>query len=224
MRHLQRYSFPSPAARPRWRSLRRKEPGERADIGGDAIISLVAKVEGRCRGRVVGLGIERGVCPLGGMLYEDGKVHGLGPDALVEADIAPEALVHQENARHRDGLLHAQRLDGGAKPSVHDEGVHLAEEQPEVRALCLEELPLARQLACQALHLSGHPVRLPLAHVEQCEVMPALAQHLDRCRECLGPAHRHRREGHHHQLPLPPPGLRDEGGDGPVQRAASGGA
>ena len=44
------------------------------------------------------------------------------------------------SGRHHGGLPHAQRLDSGAQPAVHDKGIHLAEEYTKVRALCLEQL------------------------------------------------------------------------------------
>ena len=60
-------------------------------------------------------------------------MHRLGADTLLVADQAPEALIHEQDARHHGGLAHAQRLDSGPQPAMHDEGVHLPGEHGMVR-------------------------------------------------------------------------------------------
>lgn len=102
---------------------------------------------------------------------------GRRADALVGDDAAPEALVHQQDARHRDRLVHSQRLDGGAQPAVDDERVHMAEEIAKVGALHLEEAASLPERGGARLERARHRVRLPFAHVYGRVVRRAVGEH-----------------------------------------------
>ena len=64
----------------------------------------------------------------------------LWANAFVVAHKPPKALIHQQDARHHSWLLHAQRLHGGTEATMHNESIHLAEEDTKVRTLNLKEL------------------------------------------------------------------------------------
>ena len=67
--------------------------------------------------------------------------------------------------------------------------MHLPEEHAKVRALRLEQLARRSELLHLRHELRGHGVGLALAHVEECEVVLALGEHLHRGREARRARH-----------------------------------
>mmetsp|Transcript_25654 Transcript_25654/g.59857 ORF Transcript_25654/g.59857 Transcript_25654/m.59857 type:complete len:495 (-) Transcript_25654:144-1628(-) len=204
------------------RQLGGDQPRDLVHVDGHAVVRLVA--EGQLRGvaGVVGERVEGLVGPVDRGPFKGVDVHRLRADALVVAHPPPEALVHEQDARHRHGPLHAQRLHRRAQAAVDDEGVHLAEEHPKVRALGLEQRPLRLELLHLRRHGRRHRVALPFAHVQQREGVLRLGEHPDGDGERSGARHWHRREGHHHQLLALAARVLDETVDGRLERAAAG--
>ena len=113
-------------------------------IGYDAVVLNVAEGECRRGSRVRRGRVERGIDELDTPLFKFINRRRWRTDTLGCAHLAPEKLVHHQDACHGHRLARPKRLDGGPEPAVHNQRVHLWEQCSKVCLGHLEEGTLHR--------------------------------------------------------------------------------
>mmetsp|Transcript_6432 Transcript_6432/g.15246 ORF Transcript_6432/g.15246 Transcript_6432/m.15246 type:complete len:271 (+) Transcript_6432:450-1262(+) len=164
-----------------------------------AIISLLTPVlrPGICLPPVRVRRVQGAICEVHADPLEVLDHHRFGANALLVANIPPEALVHQERTGDTAWLLPTQGLHRSAQATMHNEAVHLLEESSKVSPFNLTELAPCFESICPRDEVTRHDcVPLQSANVDQTQTMGTLLHHSHTALYHQVPCHWHAAEGH----------------------------